>query len=124
MVVINSLVNVFAKILLAVTSLNDLRLQVVTPRPLTLLMDSQTQISWYHSSFFFSFKYACSLQTTCLVFNKWGNLFYLASVSINFEILKRFDANFALAYEQNFGSNKVKTSPNKTQQRIERINYS
>lgn len=112
MVVINSLVNVFAKIPLAVTSLNDLRLQVATPRPQTLFMDSQTEINWYHQSFFFSFKYFCSLQKTCLVFNKFGNLFYLVSLSFNFEMLKRFDSNFALAYQLKFSSNKVNVSQN------------
>lgn len=98
MVIFNSLIN-FVKIPLAITTLNDLRIFILHPYSKKNYNDT-THLFWKTLSI--SMSDFCSLEKSCLLFQRFGNFLYLISLSLNFFFFKYFDKNFQLAYKQAF----------------------
>lgn len=106
MVIINSLFNLITKVPSMITSLNDVRVLVVET--------TEEMRSSFNSGFFkfdpfrtdLTFRFFCSAEKSCVVFQSFGNCLFLASLCTIFYFLKYFDKNFQVAFRQLFPSKK------------------
>lgn len=98
MVVFNSIFNVITKIPSLITSLNDVRL--IINNPIAVFHNEWFVIN--HTSLLFSFSYFCLNQKSCVLFQRYGNCLFLFSLCSTLFFLKRFDKNFANAYQLAF----------------------
>lgn len=108
MVVFSSLFNLVTKVPSMIVSLNDLRILVIKPvKDMSRESDIIFEFDPLPKSF--SFRFLCSMEKSCVIFQNFGNcLFVFSTCSVLF-FLKRFDNNFKLAYKQVFLQNKTKT---------------
>lgn len=120
MIIYNSVFNLITKVPSMITSFNDLRLVILKP----LSNSNDYNLEFYNFNPFntkMTFKFFCSMQMSCLIFQKFGNCLFLFSIGQVFSFLKRFDKNFKEAYKQAF-PNKLKVENNQTLNQVTIIN--
>jgi len=101
MVILNSTVNIFCKIPMTITSLNDLRL-MIQRGDFKNIQPYFEYLHWF--TFSYNMKYICSSDRICEIFQSFGNLLYLISLSLSIVFLKSFDKKFQNAFQQTFFS--------------------
>lgn len=105
MVILNSMVNFLSRIPSTLTSLNDLR--VYFSMPSIYWFDTLQAYNWFGFPGF-SMEFFCSWDKSCVVFQSFGNLLYLISLSLNLFFLKTFDKNFDFAFQLKFSNHETK----------------
>lgn len=106
MVIINSLFNFITKVPSMITSLNDVRVLVAKT---TEDMRSSLYSGYFKFDPFrtdLTFRFFCSAEKSCVVFQSFGNCLFLASLCPIFYFLKYFDKNFQTGLEQAFPNKK------------------
>lgn len=96
MVAFSSVFNIVTKLPSMITSLNDVRL---------VFIKLSESIAWFvfdSTATTLSFRFFCSNQKTCMVFQRFGSCLFLLSLCSTLHFLKRFDKNFKLAFKQAF----------------------
>lgn len=117
MVIFCSVFNLLTKVPLMITSLNNCRIIFTLPfgkKEFLLKYNESLQLSVMNPfRVNMTFRYFCSFEKSCLVFQNFGNCLFLASSSATVYFLKSFDMNFKSAYETSF-PRKIKNQPNQT----------
>lgn len=90
MVITYSVVSLVLKTPITVTSMNDMNILLSTHIARNLYYHRITR--WH--SFSYRFSHICYMDRICEIFEKYGNLFFLISLSLNYFFLKRFDRKF------------------------------
>ena len=112
MIVFSSMLNFVTKVPLIITSLNDLRLLILTPSQCSDLTGYDLTINTFDFiKVSVSFRFFCHTQNSCVTFQNVSNLLFLFSLSSVLFFLKGFDKNFKAAYQMAFsklGSNAKK----------------
>lgn len=109
MVILSSVLNVLLKLPIVITSLNDLRLFIVS-KFVTWKFAYFDDISAL--KFPYTMNSFCFLDKICRIFESFGEFLLLMSLSINFFVIKQFDKKFQAAFDLFRGKNK---NPNKSQ---------
>lgn len=94
--------NLVTKFPSMIASLNDVRILILRPYDKHAMLNAEL-FGFNPFRTVLSFKFFCSNEKSCLLFQNFGNFLFLISLSSILGFLRKFDKNFAIAFENVFG---------------------
>lgn len=101
MVIANSMLNLITKVPSMITSMNDVRMLVMSPYEKHSILPPEL-FGYDPFKTKLLFDYFCSNDKSCLVFQHFGNCLFLVSICSVYYFLMCFDRNFKTAYKTVF----------------------